>query len=209
IMEIMVNAATPRDLLAGKVLGIMLAGLAQRVPMLIVGGTLFSQQKRIADALDVSLPSTMDIDFASLSVTAIGAFLVYFLLGFILYGGLYAGIGSMVSRQEEVNQAVSPMMTLVIISFFGAFVALNVPDSTFAKVLMYIPITSPFVAVPRIVVGNPGWTEIAISVGLLAVAAIGAMWLAGRLYRVGVLMYGQRPSWKSLIKMGGMQSVAR
>jgi len=209
IMEIMVNAATPRDLLAGKVLGIMLAGLAQLVPMLIVGGTLFSQQKRIADALDVSLPSTMDIDFASLSVTAIGAFLVYFLLGFILYGGLYAGVGSMVSRQEEVNQAVSPMMTLVIISFFGAFVALNVPDSTFAKVLMYIPITSPFVAVPRIVVGDPGWTEIAISVGLLAVAAIGAMWLAGRLYRVGVLMYGQRPSWKSLFKMGGMQSVAR
>lgn len=209
IMEIMVNAATPRDLLFGKVIGIMLAGLAQLVPMLLVAGTLFALQPRIADGLGVELASTMNIDLAELSVKAVGTFLLYFLFGFILYGGLYAGIGSMVSRQEEVNQAVSPMMTLVVLSFFAAIVVMNIPDSIFAKVLMIVPITSPFVALPRILVGDPSAGEIALSVGLLILAAFGSMWLAAKLYRVGVLMYGQRPSWKSLLKIGGMQQVTR
>jgi ABC-2 type transport system permease protein len=209
IMEIMVNAATPRDLMFGKVLGIMLAGLAQLIPMLLVAGTLFSLQPRIADALGVELTGTLDIDFAAVSVKAVATFFAYFLLGFILYGGLYAGIGSMVSRQEEVSQAVAPMMMLVVLSFFGAIVALSVPDSTFTKVLMIVPISSPFVAVPRVLLGSPSVGEIALSVGLLAIAAIGAMWLASVLYRTGVLLYGQRPGWKSLFRLGRMQQVAR
>ena len=209
IMEIMVNAATPRDLMIGKVLGIMLAGLAQLVPMLLVAGTLFSQQPRIADAIGVELPAGLDIDFASVSFTVVASFLVYFLFGFLLYGGFYAGIGSMVSRQEEVNQAVAPMMTLVVMSFFGAVVALSIPDSLFAKVLFIFPISSPFVALPRILLGSPSAGEIALSLGLLIVAAIGAMWMASRFYRVGVLMYGQRPGLKSMWKVGRLQKVAR
>ena len=209
IMEIMVNAATPRDLLFGKVIGIMLAGMAQLVPMLLVAGTLFALQPRIAEALDVSLPATMDVDLAQISVTAVATFLVYFLFGFILYGGLYAGIGSMVSRQEEVNQAVSPMMTVIVVAFFAAVVVINIPDSLLAKVMMILPLTSPFVALPRILVGDPAAWEIALSIGLLVVSAIGSMWLAAKLYRVGVLMYGQRPGLKSLLKVGGMQQVAR
>ena len=209
IMEIMVNAATPRDLMLGKVLGIMLAGLAQLVPMLLVAGTLFSLQPRIAKAVGVELPAGLDIDFAALSFTIIAAFIPYFLFGFLLYGGLYAGIGSMVSRQEEVNQAVAPMMTLVVLSFFGAVIALSIPDSLLAKVLFIVPISSPFVALPRIVLGSPSAAEIALSFGLLVVAAIGAMWLASRFYRVGVLMYGQRPGLKSMWKIGRMQKVAR
>jgi ABC-2 type transport system permease protein len=209
IMEIMVNAATPRDLLFGKVVGIMLAGLAQLVPMLVVAGTLFALQPRIAEAVDVQLSATMDIDLAQLSVKAVSTFLVYFLFGFILYGGLYAGIGSMVSRQEEVNQAVSPMMTIIVLAFFASIVVMNIPNSLLAKVLMIVPLTSPFVALPRILIGDPAGWEIALSVGLLIISAIGSMWIAGKLYRVGVLMYGQRPGWKSLFKIGGMQQVAR
>jgi ABC-2 type transport system permease protein len=209
IMEIMVNAATLRDLLFGKVIGIMLAGLAQLVPMLVVAGTLFALQPRIAEAVDVSLPATMDIDLAQLSFKAVATFLLYFLFGFILYGGLYAGIGSMVSRQEEVNQAVSPMMTVIVIAFFAAVIVINVPDSLLAKIMMIVPLTSPFVALPRILVGDPPAWEIALSVGLLIVSAIGSLWIAAKLYRVGVLMYGQRPGWKSLLKVGRMQQVAR
>jgi ABC-2 type transport system permease protein len=209
IMEIMVNAATPRDLMVGKILGIMLAGMAQLLPMLLVAGTLFALQPRIADAVGVELATAIDIDFASLSVKAVGWFIVYFLLGFLLYGGLYAGIGSMVSRQEEVNQAVSPMMMLVVISFFGSIIAINVPDSLLAKVLMILPLSSPFVALPRLLVGSPPAWEIALSVGLLAVSAFGTMWIASKLYRAGVLLYGQRPGWKNLVRLGRMQQVAR
>jgi len=209
IMEIMVNAATPRDLLAGKVIGIMAAGLTQLLPMLLVGGLAFGFQSQIADMVGVDVGTVLDIDFGALSVKAFGFFLLYFLVGFILYGSLYAGIGSLVSRQEEVNQAIAPMMTFMMIGYFSAFIVLAAPDTLFARVLTIIPLTSPFVAVPRILLGNPSNGEIILSVVLLVLAALGGMWIAGRLYRVGVLMYGQRPSWKSLIGMSRMQQVSR
>lgn len=209
IMEIMVNAATPRDLLAGKVLGIGLAALTQLIPMLLVGGVAFALQGRVAGALGVTNESILDVEFGALSVRAIGTFLVYFLLGFILYGSLYAGIGSLVSRQEEVNQAVAPMMTVVMLGYFGAFFTLSQPDTMVARVLAIVPLTAPFTAVPRTLLGDPAPWEIVVSLGLLALTAVAAVLIAARLYRIGVLMYGQRPSWRSLLRMGALQQVTR
>jgi len=209
IMEIMLNAATPRDLLAGKVIGIMAAGLTQLIPMLVVGAGAFALQPKIGDALGVDVGTVLDINFGAVSVKAAGFFLLYFLLGFILYGSLYAGVGSLVSRQEEVNQAIAPMMTFMMIGYFGAFFVLGAPNSTVAKWISIIPLTSPFTAMPRIMLGDPSMGEILASVVLLLITALGAVWLAGKLYRVGVLMYGQKPSWKSLLKMRGMQQAAR
>ncbi len=209
IMEIMVNAATPRDLLAGKVIGIMMAGLTQLLPMLLVGSLAFSFQTQIADLMGVNVERVLDIDFGALTIRSVGFFLLYFLLGFVLYGALYAGVGSLVSCQEEVSQAIAPMMTFMMIGYFGAFFVLGAPNTTVARWLMIFPLTSPFSAMPRILLGNPATGEIILSVVLLVLTATGAIWLAGRLYRVGVLMYGQRPSWRSLARMGGMQQVAR
>ncbi|HVL22550.1 MAG TPA: ABC transporter permease [Thermomicrobiales bacterium] len=209
IMEIMVNAATPRDLLAGKVIGIGMAALTQLIPMLLVGGIAFALQGRIAEAFGVTNESILDVEFGALTVRSIGVFLVYFLIGFVLYGSLYAGIGSLVSRQEEVNQAVAPMMTVVMVGYFGAFYTLAQPDSVIAKVLAIVPLTAPFTGVPRILLGHPAPWEIALSIGLLALTAIIGVLVAARLYRIGVLMYGQRPSWKSLLRMDTMQQVAR
>ncbi len=209
IMEIMVNAATPRDLLAGKVIGIMMAGLTQLLPMLLVGGLVFANQRAIADMVGVDVSTVLDIDFGSLSFQAIGYFLLYFLLGFIMYGSVYAGIGSLVSRQEEVNQAIAPMMTFMMIGYFGAFFVLGAPNSAVAKWLTIFPLTSPFTALPRILLGDPSSGEIILSIGLLVLMMVLGVWIAGRLYRIGVLMYGQRPSWKSLMRMGRMQQVAR
>ena len=209
IMEIMVNAATPNDLLAGKVIGIMLAGLTQLGPMLLAGGLAFGLQQRIADMVGVDVGRVLDIDFGRLSTTAIGLFLLFFLLGFVLYGALFAGVGSLVSRQEEVNQAIAPMMTFMMIGYFGAFYVLNDPGSTIAQVLAIVPLTSPFVALPHILLADPPVGEVVLSVALLVAAALVAVWTAGRLYRIGVLMYGQRPSWRSLLRMRAMQQVAR
>jgi ABC-2 type transport system permease protein len=209
IMEIMVNAATPRDLLAGKVIGIMLAALCQFGPMLLVGGVLFGLQPQIADLFGVDVGEVLDIDFGAVSVTAVGWFLVYFLLGFVLYGSLYAGVGSLVSRQEEVSTAIAPMSMVMFLGYFAAITTLSSPDAMIAKVAFLFPLTSPFVAVARILLGDPPASEIALSLALLVVAVFGAMWLAGRLYRIGVLMYGQRPGFKTLLRMGRMQQVAR
>ncbi len=198
IMEIMVNAATPRDLLAGKVLGIGLAGLVQLLPMLLLGGIAFSLQRRIVDAFGGDVGQLPNVDFGAISVTAIGWFLVYFLLGYVLYSAMYAALGSLVSRQEEVSQAISPMMTLMFIGYFGSIFTIGTPDSLVARTLSIIPFTSPFVMVPRLVSGDPAGWEIALSIALLAVTLVLAILFAARVYRIGVLLYGQKPSWKAV-----------
>lgn len=209
MMEIMVNAATPRDLLVGKMLGVLVAGLCQMLPMLLAGGLAFALQPRIADLLGIQLTSTFDLDFASLSFQAIWIFLVYFALGYLLYGSLFAATGSMVSRQEEVNQAVAPITILVVIGLMLAYAVIALPDSLLSRVLFLVPFTSPYVAMARILIGNPGAAEIAMSIAILAVSGVLAMLLAGRIYRTGVLMYGQKPSVLSVFRINRAQTVAR
>lgn len=209
IMEIMVNAATPRDLLAGKVIGIMLAALFQFGPMLLVGGLIFAFLSQIGDLMGVDVGSILDVNFGALSATAILSFLVYFILGFVLYGSLYAGIGSLVSRQEEVSTVVAPLSIVMFVGYFAAFATMDNPDAAFARVAFLVPFTSPFVGVARVMLGSPSAAEVALSIGLLLVAVLAMMWLAGRLYRIGVLMYGQRPGFRSLLRIRGAQGVAR
>ncbi len=201
IMEIMINAASPRDLLAGKILGIGAAALTQLVPMLVIGGLAFSLQPRIGDALGVDTASVFSgIDFSDLSIRAVGAFLVFFLFGFILFASLYAGVASMLSRQEDINSAVGPLMIFMMIGYIGAFVALPIPDSLFARIISIFPLTSPFTMAGRMVVTDvPAW-EIALSVILLVVTATLGVFVASRIYRVGVLMYGQKPSFREVFR---------
>jgi ABC-2 type transport system permease protein len=198
IMEIMINAATPRDLLFGKVLGIGMSAMTQMLPTIIIAGVVFSLQSRIADAFGVADNSITGIDFGALSLQSGGWFLIYFVLGFILYAALYAGVGSLVSRQEEVNQAIAPMTTVVMAGFFGAIYTLTAPDSIVAQVLSIVPFTSTTTMVPRIVLGDPQPWELALSLVLLFVTAILAILFAARIYRIGVLMYGQKPSIRTI-----------
>lgn len=209
MMEIMVNAAPPRDLLVGKVLGVLVAGLCQLVPMVLAGGLAFALQPRIAEALDIQLVASFDFDMASVSFQAIAVFLVYFILGYFLYGALFAAAGSMVSRQEEVNQAVGPVTILIVVGLFVAYAAMALPNSMLAKVLFLLPLTSPYTALSRILMGDPSAGEIALSILLLAVSGLLAMMVAARVYRTGVLMYGQKPSFWNLFRLGKMQQVSR
>jgi ABC-2 type transport system permease protein len=202
IMEIMINAATPRDLLAGKVLGIGMAAMTQLVPTIALGGIVLSLQKRIAEQFDIANDSILSIDFGGLSLQSGGWFLLYFTFGFILYAALYAGIGSLVSRQEEVNQAIAPMTTVMIGSFFGAIFTLGAPDSTVAKILSIVPFTSSTTMVPRIILGDPASWEIALSLILLVSTAVVCVLVAARIYRVGVLMYGQKPKLRAVFQSG-------
>jgi ABC-2 type transport system permease protein len=211
IMEIMINAATPRDLLAGKIIGIGLAALTQLVPMLVIGGSAFALQPRIADALDIETASTFgSIDFGSLSVRAVAGFLVFFLLGFILYASLYAGVASTLSRQEDISQAVGPLMIFMMAGYISAFFTIPEPDSLFARILSIFPLTSPFNMAPRLIVTDvPAW-ELALSLALLTAAAVIGVIIAARIYRIGVLMYGQKPSLRTiLLGRKNLQTTAR
>jgi ABC-2 type transport system permease protein len=200
IMEIMINAARPTELMFGKIVGIGLAGLTQLVPVLLIAGIGLFSQERLADALGVEGGGFAGIDFGALSVELVGYFLIYFLLGFMLYAALYAGIGSLVSRQEDVSTATTPMTFAVVIGFFAAIYTLGAPDSLVARVVSIVPLTSPMTMVPRVMLGDPQPWEIGLSVALLLVAVWLAGLLAARIYRMGVLMYGQRPSLKVIFK---------
>lgn len=200
IMEIMINAARPTELMFGKVIGIGLAGLTQLLPMLLVAVIGLLSQQWLADTLDVSGIDFTGIDFGSITLTLAVFFLIYFLLGFLLYAALYAGVGSLVSRQEDVQTMMTPMTFAVIGGFFGALVTLNAPDSLVSRMVSIVPFTSPMAMVPRILLGDPAAWEIALSIGLLAATAVLAVMLAGLIYRMGVLMYGQKPSFRVIFK---------
>ncbi len=119
---------------------------------------------------------------------------------------MYAALGSLVSRQEEVNQAISPMMTVMFVGYFAAIFSLNAPDNPVARVLSVFPLTAPFVMISRTIIGNAAAWEIAASLGLLVITLVLAILFAGRVYRVGVLMYGQKPSWKAVFNAGTQQA---
>lgn len=209
IMEIMVNAATPRDLLGGKLIGIMFTALMQFIPIVLTAGIIASFQTQIGSLLGVPKDALFDINFGALAWSSLGWFMLYFILGFMLYGALYAGVGSLVSRQEEVSTAVAPMTTVMMVGYIAALASMGNPDGVVARVAFLFPGTSVFVAMLRIVGGNPEPWEIAVSIIGLVIAIVLALLLAARLYRVGVLMYGQSPKFTQIFKLGRMQQVSR
>jgi len=201
IMEIMINAATPTQLMTGKILGIGAAALTQYLCITIPGAVALAAQGRIAQALLGTRTSSTALDLTGLSVAAVVAFLGFFILGFLLYAALYAGAGSLVSRQEDVQQIAAPMQVAMIGSFFAAIFALGKPDATVTRVLAFIPFCSPLVMLTRILVGHPAPWEVAISVAILIASVALFVTLAARIYRIGVLLYGVRPNLRTIFTL--------
>jgi ABC-2 type transport system permease protein len=129
------------------------------------------------------------------------AFLGFFVLGFLLYAALYASAGSLVSRQEDVQQIAAPMQIAMVGSYFAALFTLGKPDALLARVLSFVPFTSPLVMLTRVLVGSPAPWEVALSVAILIAGIALAVTLAARIYRIGVLLYGARPNLRSVWKL--------
>jgi ABC-2 type transport system permease protein len=191
VMELLITAASPRQLLTGKVMGAGAAGLTQFA--VVVGAALIGLQA--GPVLERSLGGA-PVEGGQLPALTIGlglAFGAFFMGGFLLYSILYAAVGSMVSRQEDVQAAASPLMIVAMAGYFVSFSALNGIDQGWVGVLSLIPFFSPYLMPARILLGDPSAWEIALSIGLLAAALVGALWVAARIYSAGVLLYGQRP----------------
>jgi ABC-2 type transport system permease protein len=200
VMEVILNAATPFQLLAGKVLGVGAVALVQYVAILVSGFAAIVAQGPVSSLVlgetsgSVGLPEGL----TAVMLVLLG---VYGVLGFLLYAVLYAAAGSLVSRQEDVNQAVMPM-TLVstagyLVAVYAATGLLDIRDSWLA-VLSQVPFFSPFMMLSRVTAGNVAPWEILLSVALLAVSIVAALWLAARIYAAGVLLYGQRPGLRAI-----------
>jgi ABC-2 type transport system permease protein len=196
VMEVILNAATPFQLLTGKVLGVGAAILAAGIAALLAQGTIASAVLGDSGA-EVALPAGLTVGMLLL----LGVFGV---LGFLLYGVLYAAAGSLVSRQEDVQAAVMPLALVSTVAYLIAVYSstglLDIRDNWIA-VLALIPFVSPFLMLSRVTAGAATVPEVALAIGLLVVSIAIALWIAARIYSAGVLLYGQRPGLRSIWRM--------
>ncbi|MHB8600461.1 MAG: ABC transporter permease [Ktedonobacteraceae bacterium] len=201
IMEILVNAATPFQLLAGKIIGLGAAGLTQMALFVVVGIGALLLQLPLQVALIGSNAGGLSLNIVGTSITLLLLLLVYFILGFLLYATLYAALGALVKRQDEVQNAVQPLTLLVAVGYIVSFFGIYTPDATWFKVISYVPFWTPTTMLVRVAVGAVAWWEIAVTIALMIVAIFVCTIIAGRIYRFGVLMYGQRPGLRQLVRL--------
>lgn len=190
VMELLITAATPRQLLVGKVLGSGAAGLSQYVVIVVAAAIGFLVNGPVSEALGVS--GQAPITLPDLHPSIVLSFGAFFLLGFALYATLYAAVGSMVTRVEDVQQAAGPLIFLAMAGYFASFAGLNDPDSQWVSVLSLVPFFSPYLMPARMLLTSPSTGEVLLALVLLAATLVAASWIAARIYSAGVLLYGQR-----------------
>lgn len=202
IVEVLISSMTPFQLLLGKVLGVAGAGLLQ---LAIWGGAGFYLTSVVAGR---SATAGMDqlaadgtarsFDLPTVSVELVLVILVFFLLGFLLYSALYAAVGSMCTTQQETQQAAQPVTIILAVGFVSLFALLNDSSSSLARILSFIPFFAPMVIPVRYAISPLPLSEVLIAVASTLVGMVAVVWLAGRIYRVGILSYGKKPSIKEL-----------
>ena len=198
VMELLITAATPRQLLTGKVLGTGAAGLTQYVVIVVALGIGLVANGPISEAVGVG--ESLPFSLPEVGPLTLVLFAVFFLMGFILYSTLYAAAGSMVSRIEDVQQAVGPLMFLAMGGYFATFAGLNAPDAEWVKILSLIPFFSPYLMPARMLLTDPTAVEIGIALVLLLATVVIAIWMASRIYSAGVLLYGQRAGLRQVLR---------
>lgn len=199
VMEVMLNAATPGEMLAGKVVGVGGAGLTQLTAIVLPAAAVVAVQGPLArlvlgDGGDAT-------PLAGLTPGILAAFVVFFLLGFVLTALVYAAAGSLVSRQEDVQQVALPMLMLSFAAYFAAFFASTNPTAPWVAPLSWLPFFSPYLMLTRLVVGWVEPWELALAIGLLVAAILVALLVAARIYATGVLLYGQRPTVAGVVRV--------
>lgn len=222
IIEIMISSVKPFDLMMGKIIGIGFVGLTQvflwAIMTLIlitggsflIGGGIDNEMLQSGMALNTNPNIAMmsaqqpsnewiemlgTINFAEIGIL----FVVYFIGGYLLYSSLFAAIGSAVDSQEDTQQFMLPVTLLLVFALYAGIYSMENPDGPLAFWCSMIPFTSPIVMMVRMPFEVPLW-QIVLSVGLLYICSIGFTWLSAKIYRVGILMYGKKPSIKEMIK---------
>lgn len=206
VLEIVVSSVKPFQLMLGKITGVGLVAITQILIWALLIGTA------TAVATPFLTPETLGGDVPVEIAGAISQFtepgflislliytLLFFIGGFLFYASIYAAIGSAVSNVQDASQLSSIATMPVIIGIIGSMAIMNDPGSTLAFWISIIPFTSPMAMMARLPYGVPGW-EIALSLLILYVAFIFMIWLCGKIYRVGIFMYGKKPSIKDLIR---------
>jgi ABC-2 type transport system permease protein len=211
VAEVVVSSVDTDTLLAGKIFGIglvaitqVLAWVALSIALMVYGAPLL-EKKLGAGAVAASggggaTAGALANALPSVSMSTLAALLLFFVLGFIFYASLFAAIGSMVNSQEDVQQASMPVMLLLISTvIFMAPITTN-PGSALARTMSLLPFSAPILMPLRMTLIPVPWYEVAGSIAGVAVACLLAIWISARIYRVGLLMYGKRPTFGELAR---------
>lgn len=216
IVEVIISSVKPFQLMMGKIIGIALVGLTQFCMWLLIGAVFGGSLSGIVMArLNVSPEAAQAVqqgaqhnDISSMLmalsdfnyVFIIGMFLFYFIGGYLFYGALFAALGSAVDNETDKQQFMLPVTMPLVFAFVLAQSAVTAhPNGTLAFWLSVIPFTSPVTMMVRVPFGIPTW-EIVLSMACMIAGFLGTVWIAARIYRIGILMYGKKPTWSELGK---------
>ena len=224
IVEVMISSVKPFELMMGKIIGIALVGLTQfMLWVLLTSAILFGLSTTFAKDLDAEQLQKMQqlsqqgmqgmpsgevqakvADFMTAVngmdfVQIIVLFVIYFLGGYLLYASLFAAVGSAVDNETDTQQFSMPIMLPIIFAIYAGIFSAENPDGPLAFWCSMIPFTSPIVMMVRLPFDVPFW-QIALSISILVLSFVGTTWLAGKIYRTGILMYGKKTTWKEMWK---------
>src|SRR5215213_408777 len=195
VAEVVVSSVSPETLLAGKILGVGAVGLTQQILWVITTVAMFKLRQPLLERFGVA---AMPFALPDISLGLALLLLLFFVLGFVFYSSLYAAVGASVNTEQEAQQAVQPMLILLVATAIFINPILINPTSTLATVMSLLPFSALIIMPLRLALGSVPWYELAISLLGVALACLAATWLAARIYRVGLLMYGKRPTLREM-----------
>lgn len=221
IVEVIISSVKPFELMMGKIVGIAMVGLTQFGLWVILTLVIVSSLSAVlgtnidvetyqqaqgmtmspmtSGMEDTVMPELMialsNFNFVETAIM----FVIYFLGGYLLYASLFAAVGSAVDNETDTQQFSLPLTLPIIFAIYAAIYSAENPDGPLAFWTSMIPFTSPIVMMVRLPYGVDFW-QIALSVGILILSFIGSTWVAGKIYRTGILMYGKKVSWKEMMK---------
>jgi len=197
VAEVVVSSVPSETLLAGKVLGVGAVGLTQQIIWVVASVVMFKVRAPLMSRLGVP---TAPFQMPEISIGFGILLLLFFLLGFTFYASLYAAVGSSVNTEQEAQQAVQPLLIMLVATAVFINPILMNPTGGTAHVMSILPFSAPIIMPLRLAIGSVPWWDIASSLVALALSCVVAVWIAARIYRVGLLMYGKRPTMKEMAR---------
>jgi len=198
IIEVLVSSLRPFQLMLGKVIGVGGVGLFQFGIWGLTGYLVVHFRVQILGAFHVSAAQVGAFTMPAISGGLLAVIAVYFVLGFLLYSALFAVVGATVTADSEAQQAQQPVMMLLVFSLIVSFAALNDPSGQMAVVTSMIPFSSPIIMPVRVATSDVPTSQLVMSLAIAVASSLLIVWLSGRVYRIGILMYGKRPNLKEL-----------
>ena len=218
IIEIIISSVKPFQLMMGKIMGTSLAGVLQfliwaliGITFMFIGSAVFGVDAKPTANMPPEVMAAAQEKMSTIQLymhelwnlpigTLVASFIIYFIGGYFLYSSFYAAIGAAVDNETDSQQFLLPIiMPLILGVYIGFFTVINDPHGTVATVFSFVPLTSPIVMLMRIPFGVPWW-QLVLSMLILFGTFFGVVWFAAKIYRVGILMYGKKPSWKEIFK---------